>query len=201
MYIKADYSGTIVLAGSQASSSYSIGMPVFGFHMNPMGASGTLSTHITLDPVTSVILPKPSSLSHQSAAALPLTFLTSYTAIVEYGRLSRHTSRGSALAVLGASGGTGVYAIQIAKKYLGVNTVIGTCSQKNEEFVKELGADDVIDYTKESVLEGLRRLRPTQGYDVIYDCVGGTELIPHLVELLSKNGAYVTIVGDKTTRK
>lgn len=176
-------------------------MPVFGFHMNLMGPSGTLATHITLNPATSVVLPKPASISHQSAAALPLTFLTSYTALVQYGRLSPHSSGDSSVAVLGASGGTGVFGIQIAKKYLKASTVVGTCSQKNEQFVRELGADEVIDYTKEPVLNGLQRLRPSRGYDVIYDCVGGTELIPHLGKLLSKSGVYVTIVGDKTTRR
>jgi len=195
-----DFSGVIIEKGSQASFDYQIGMPVFGFHMKPFGPHGTLATHLTLDPATSVVVPKPEGLSHQMAAALPLVFLTSFTALVEYGRLTRPGSENSAVAVLGASGGTGVFGLQIAKQYFRVGVLVGTCSQKNESFTRHLGADEVIDYTKESVLDGLRRYKPQTGYDVIYDCVGGTELIPYLSELLSKDGAYVTIVGDKTSR-
>lgn len=100
------------------------------------------------------------------------------------------------VAVIGASGGTGIHGIQIAARVLGAGTVVGVCSGKNESFVRELGAHDVVDYTKENSLEGLRRLRPEGGWDVIYDCVGGTETVAHMGELLKRSGSFVTIVGE-----
>lgn len=128
--------------------------------------------------------------------------------------------------ILGASGGTGSYAVQIAKKLLGVGTVVAVCSGKNEKFVRGLGADEVVDYTKETVLEGLRRLRPEGGYTVglvffpaddasvlssadfllapqfIYDCVGGTEIVYEYQALLDwGGGGFCTIVGDKHDRR
>lgn len=100
----------------------------------------------------------------------------------------------------------GIYAVQYASKALGAK-VIATCSGKNTEFVKSLGADIVIDYTKEDIPSRLKELRPTEGYTTIVDCVGGTELFATWGELLGprsaewkEGGAYISIVGDKTDR-
>ena len=91
------------------------------------------------------------------------------------------------------------------------------CSGKNAEYVKELGADEVIDYTKENIVSALKSKRTAamQDFDLLVDCVGGTELISlyasyHLLtlprgvflilyqpQILKLRGAYVTIVGDK----
>lgn len=108
--------------------------------------------------------------------------------------------------------------------------VTAICSGKNIEFVKGLGADEVIDYTKQDIASTLLSTRAVSPpYDLIVDCVGGTELIPcfvrrphprsnvplsssslqthssvltpHKTQLLHTNGAYVTIVGDKTSPK
>lgn len=147
---------------------------VFGLHITAGTGSSdsTLSTHLNLNPslpTSSCILPLPRTLSFTDAASIPLVWLTSYTALVEYGLLdTTATSRNlaSTVVIVGASGGAGSYAVQIAKKLLGVGKVVGVCSGKNEKFVKGLGADEVIDYTKENVVEGLKRLKPEGGYTV-----------------------------------
>lgn len=79
--------------------------------------------------------------------------------------------------------------------------ITAICSGRNTDFVQSLGADSVIDYTNVSSLgEALTAQRPEGGYDLIIDCVGGTELFGVYHKLLHSNGAYVTIVGDKTSR-
>lgn len=76
------------------------------------------------------------------------------------------------------------------------------CSAKNADYVKKLGADEVIDYTSQDVLQTLKSgCSISQQYDLIVDCVGGTELLGEYTSLLNPRGGYVTIVGDKTDVK
>lgn len=91
------------------------------------------------------------------------------------------------IAVLGGSSATGMYAVHLAKQRGW--TVLASCSGRNGEFVKGMGADEVVDYTRESVRERVAAFKP----DAILDCVGGTEC-------LGLARMYVTIVGDKTSR-
>jgi len=126
---------------------------------------------------------KPNNVTFEEAASFPLAALTSYQAL-----LKAQAKSGSKVLVLGGSGGCGNFAVQIAKHFGCIVTT--TCSGKNEEFVKGLGADQVIDYTKEewsNVLKG-------QNYDVIYDTVGGGW--PKAHEVSRSGGSFVTIAGD-----
>lgn len=100
----------------------------------------------------------------------------------------------------------GIYAIQYASKTLGAR-VIATCSGKNVEFVKSLGADVVIDYTKEDIPKRLKEERPEEGYTTIVDAVGGKQLFETWEKLLGprtkewkEGGNFVTVVGDKTDK-
>jgi NADPH:quinone reductase-like Zn-dependent oxidoreductase len=78
--------------------------------------------------------------------------------------------------------------------------VTAVCSAKNADYVKKLGADEVIDYTSMDVLQTLQSTRSAgQEYDLIVDCIGGTDLLD--MALLNPKGAYITIVGDKTDVK
>jgi len=154
---------------------------------------------LPLDTTKSLILRRPQNLTPSDAASLPLVFLTAYTALVPYASLPDPPKSNPSILILGGSTGVGIYALQIAKKRLQCH-VISTASTRNVEFVKSLGADQVIDYTKTQVLKGALHYLPDGGYDAIIDLVGGTELIPHLNTLLKPKAAYITIVGDKTTR-
>jgi len=102
---------------------------------------------------------KSQTISFEEAACLPIAGLTAFQALRDKGRIMP----GQKVLINGASGGVGHFAVQIAK-ILGAN-VTGVCSRANRDFVKSLGADNVIDYTKEDFTKGRDR------YDIIFDAV------------------------------
>ncbi|KAB2570929.1 putative alcohol dehydrogenase protein [Lasiodiplodia theobromae] len=188
--IGADFAGTVVAAGREAAAGgFGAGDEVFGLHFAPFGgAAGTLKEVIAVDVRSAVVLKKPRDWTWAQAAALPLVWLTAKTCV---GRCEGFVGGGGkgtgTVAVLGASSATGMYAVVLAKRRGW--RVVGTCSARNEEFVKRMGVDVVIDYTKGGVREKVAAEAP----DAIIDCVGGTECLD-----LARR--YVTIVGDKTSR-
>lgn len=93
--------------------------------------------------------------------------------------------------VLAASGGVGSFAVQFAKAK-GIK-VIGTCGTRNVEFVKGLGADVVVDYTKEDVVSAVRA-HESQGVDVVFDCVGGESGLQG-IGLVKEGGVIVSIAN------
>ena len=105
---------------------------------------------------------KPKNLTSREAAAVPLSVLTAWQALSVHGGLAPGSSNVDVL-ILGAAGGVGVMAVQVAR-YLAARRIVGTCSARNGEFVRSLGAHEVVDYTREEV-EGR--------FDVVLDCVGG----------------------------
>ena len=107
---------------------------------------------------------KPRSLSFEEAAAVPMAALTAYQGFKQAG-----LKEGDGVLVIGASGGVGHMAVQMAKA-LGAGRVVAVCSGRNAEWVLRCGADRVIDYTRESVLEA------DEKFDVIYDTVATTSL-------------------------
>lgn len=164
--------------------------------------NGSLQQYVAI-PASGPFTLKPSSLSWTDAAALPLAYGTVFTALVIYGRLAftphpAEVGQRSVL-ILGGSSGTGSVGIQLAKK-MGLH-VVTTCSGRNIELVKKLGANEVIDYTQQHVAQEalLSKYAP---YAVVLDCVGGTDLLPHLEHLILDDprvpqlGIYITIVGD-----
>lgn len=190
--IGADFAGTVVAAGREAAG-FAAGDEVFGLHFAPFAgggsAAGTLKEVVAVDVRSAVVLKKPREWTWGQAAALPLVWLTARTCV---GRCEGFVGGGNGtatgtVAVLGASSATGMYAVVLAKRRGW--RVVGTCSARNEEFVKRMGVDVVIDYTKGNVREKVA----AEGPDAIIDCVGGTECLD-----LARR--YVTIVGDKTSR-
>lgn len=134
-------------------------------------------------------------MTHEEAASIPLVALTGY-ACLEWLSPASNTQR--RVAIRGASGGTGTWLVQLARAVYNCN-VTAICSSKNAEFVKSLGADSVIDYTSQDISQTLSsNITSSPKYDLIIDCVGGTELISSYETLLHPKGAYITIVGDKT---
>ncbi len=134
---------------------------------------------------------KPSSVSYAEAAAVSFAGLIALAGMTTHGGLA--TKANSRVLVLGASGGVGHLAIQIAKRGLGAAFVVGVCSSKNEEFVRRCGADDVVAYDR-TLIESIPGLHPEwQGsFDLIFDAVGldkaWTVLAPWL---LSGSGRFV----------
>ncbi len=128
---------------------------------------------------------KPKNISHEEAASMPLVGLTAYQCLVDKGRLKR----GETVLVHAGAGGVGSFAIQLAK-HLGAN-VVTTCSAKNEDFVRELGAERVIDYTKESFADVLHDV------DLVLDSVGESAYEGNL-RVLKRGGRISNITIDVT---
>ncbi|MGI9309512.1 MAG: NADP-dependent oxidoreductase [Gammaproteobacteria bacterium] len=128
-----------------------------------------------------VVAPKPSSMSHTEAGALPLAGLTALIGLRDCGELQA----GQRVLIVGGSGGVGTYAVQIAKN-MGAH-VTAVCSGKNHELVKSLGADELIDYTCEEVFV------PGVTYDVVYDTIGAHD-VASAQPTLTDNGVYLTLV-------
>lgn len=217
--IGRDYSGTIVSLGDEIKKGgkWSVGDEVYGLCSRPTG-EGTFTEYLCVkqgEPIAK----KPKSLTHQEAAAIPLVVLTAFSILDWLPAVSQSPNEKRRVVVAGASGGVGIWVVRLAKKLYDCH-VIGICSGRNAEFVKELGADEVIDYSKQGVDVAKTLLDGRPGgkkYDLYADCVGGTEMFNHWVsyldleniqdllifvqtELLHTNGSYITIVGDKTSR-
>ncbi|KAF8754312.1 Zinc-binding dehydrogenase [Rhizoctonia solani] len=184
----------------------------FGGRSSRKGEDGELASKIPGSDVSGVVVAIGEGVGRWKVGDEVFGFWMSTDGNVLRGGLSRdpevNTGQNAKVLVVGASGGTGIIGVQLAKA-LGA-TVVAICSGKNAEFVKEHGADEVIDYATEDVPSTALSLGP---YKVIYDCVGGTQLIPHLSALLAPTptpnnphhppaaaGTYITIVGDKTSR-
>jgi len=134
------------------------------------------------------IAPKPESLDFKNAAAIPLGALTAWQAIFDLANLSS----GQRILIDGASGGVGSMAVQLAKAKGAY--VIGLASGRNEEFVRDLGADEFVDYTKQNFEEVVKNV------DVVLDAVGG-DTFGTSFKTLKKGGFLVTTVEFPSEEK
>jgi NADPH:quinone reductase-like Zn-dependent oxidoreductase len=130
---------------------------------------------------------KPAGVSYEDAAAVPVAGITALQALRDHGRVEP----GQRVLVNGASGGVGTYAIQLAK-WLGT-TVTAVCSTANVDLARTLGADEVVDYTREDFT-----LRP-EPHDVLVD-IAGSRPLRHLRRVLTRD-ATVVIVGAKMSMR
>ncbi|THX24494.1 GroES-like protein [Aureobasidium pullulans] len=178
--IAEDFSGIVESAGKD--SGYEVGDEVFGITFTLTG--GTLQNVAIVNTKSSIVVKKPQDMSWEQAAALPLVWLTARTAISNVELFIQSNSR---LAVLGGSSGVGMYVLQLAAQRGW--EVLSTCSSRNAEFVKSMGATRVVDYNTSDVPQAVGEFEPS----AIIDCVGGTSCI-------GLANRYVTIVGDKTGR-
>ena len=128
---------------------------------------------------------KPKNMSHIDAASVPLAGLTAWQALITKGELKK----GDKVLIHAGSGGVGTFAIQIAK-YFGA-MVTTTTSSKNNNLVKSLGADLVIDYTTQSFEDEL------SDYDLVIDAIGGDTLTKSF-KVLKKGGRLISIKGQDT---
>ena len=129
------------------------------------------------------LVPKPAGLSFEEAGALPISGITALRAIRDEG----HVQPGQTVLIIGAAGGVGSLAVQIAKAYGAKVTAVTSTSK--EDLVRSIGADDVIDYTREDFTDGSRR------WDVIIDTAGRRPL-SELRRALTPKGTLVIVGGD-----
>lgn len=185
-----DAAGTVAEIGAGVSG-LSVGERVFAYTRKAEVSGGAYAEYIAV-PASSVA-PVPESLDDAQAAALPLAALTAYQALHDVAKLRA----GDTVLVHAGAGGVGGYAIQIAKA-AGAR-VLTTASAAKHAYVRSLGADEAIDYTKESVADAVGRLAP-QGVDVVIDAVGG-ETLAKSFGLVRRGGALVSIVDTPDPRE
>lgn len=126
------------------------------------------------------LAPKPTNLSFEEAAAVPLAALTAWQGLFD----KLDIQPGQKVLIQAAAGGVGLFSLQLAK-WKGAY-VVATASQKNADFLKELGADEVIDYTTTDIAEA------AQGLDAVYDSMANSE---QLFKVLKKGGRYISITA------
>lgn len=132
---------------------------------------------------------KPTNLSFAEAGGVPLGALTAHQGLFEKGGLEE----GKTLLILNASGGVGSFAVQFAKAK-GIK-VVGTCSSRNTDFVKDLGAFDVVDYTKKNVVDDVKKIAGFEdGADIVFDCAGGDSSKDGIKAVKKDGGIIVSIV-------
>jgi NADPH:quinone reductase-like Zn-dependent oxidoreductase len=169
-----DFAGRVEEVGANVSGLQP-GDEVFGAH------SGAFAEYVSA-PETSMA-PKPANLSFEEAAAVPVAGVTALQGLRDKGKLQA----GQRVLIIGASGGVGTFAVQVAKS-LGAE-VTGVCSTRNVERVRSLGADRVIDYTSEDFAgDGAR-------YDLVFVLAGhssGSELL----RVLNPKGTLLLCSGD-----
>ncbi len=173
MILGFDVSGEVVKVGAQVLD-FKPGDTIYA-HLNQPGAYAEYAAVSR-----KVAAPKPVSMSHEQAAAVPLAAMTALQALRDEGQLEA----GQTVLINGASGGVGTFAIQIAK-VLGASEITGVCSSKNGELVKSLGADRVIDYAQQDFTQDGTK------YDIVFDVVGNRSL-SECKSVLPPKGVYVT---------
>ena len=147
-----DFAGTVEAVGSSVTR-FKLGEEVYG------GGDGAFAEYVVIREDRAIVH-KPANLTFEQAAAVPIAAVTALQGLRDHGRLQ---SRQRVL-INGASGGVGTFAVQIAKA-MGAE-VTGVCSTRNVELVRSLGADRVVDYTREDFTKG------GQQYDLVLDNVG-----------------------------
>jgi len=167
-----DFSGTVEAVGAKVTR-FKPGDEVFG------GRLGALADYVAVRESRAIVL-KPANVSHEQAAAVAIAAITALQGLRDKG----HIRAGEKVLINGASGGVGTFAVQIAKSF-GAN-VTGVCSTKNIELVRSIGADQVIDYSREDITQRGER------YDLILDNVATHSLLEYK-RIMTPNGIYVMI--------
>ncbi len=174
MRLGVDCAGTVEAIGRNVTR-FKPGDEVFG------GRNGALAEYVCAREEGAIVV-KPASVSFEQAASVPIAGLTALQALRDKGQLQS----GQKVLINGASGGVGTFAVQIAKSMDA--DVTGVCSTRNVDLVKSLGANHVIDYTKEDFA------KTDQRFDLILDNVG-TQPLSSFRRVLKPNGIYVMIGG------
>lgn len=167
-----DYAGVVEAVGKNVTQ-FKVGDEVFG------GRNGSFAQYITVKADRAVAL-KPPNMSFEQAGAVGVAALTALQGVRDHGKVQA----GQKVLINGASGGVGTFAVQIAKS-LGAE-VTAVCSTHNVDLVKSLGADHVIDYTKEDFTRGPQR------YDVLFDNVQN-HTFSERRRALTENGICVNV--------
>lgn len=184
----------LILGGDIAGTIEEVGVEVENFKQGDavygMTVSGGFSGGYAEYAVAKVdaIAPKPESITFEEAAAIPIVALTAWQAMFDLANLSS----GQTILITGASGGVGSMAVQLAKAKGAI--AIGTASGKNEKFVRDLGADEFVDYTRQPFEEVVKDV------DVVFDTIG-SDTQERAFQTLKKGGFLVTSAQTPSAEK
>jgi len=170
-----DVAGVVAAAGEKVTG-FAVGDEVYGF------GKGTFAEYAVAP--AGQLAPKPKNLSFEQAAVVPVSAATALVALTQVADVQP----GQQVLVIGASGGVGTYAVQLAKA-LGAE-VTGVCSPAKIELVRSLGAQRVLDYTRDDWADG------SLHYDVVLD-IGGRPTISRLRSALTPDGTAVFVGGEE----
>jgi NADPH:quinone reductase-like Zn-dependent oxidoreductase len=170
-----DVAGTVVEVGSSVTR-FAAGDEVFGI------APGSFAEYAVAR--EDKLVRKPASTTFEQAAVVPISGLTALRAVCDVGRVEA----GQQVLIIGASGGVGTYAVQLAKAFGAEVTAV--CSAAKFDLVRSLGADHVIDYTRDDFADG------THHYDLIID-IAGNPTLARLRRALTATGAAVLVGGEE----
>ena len=175
----SEYAGTIEAVGEGVKHL------VVGQSVACLSGTGGFATH-TLAPAK-LCLPLPDGFSATDGAAFIMTYATSHHALVDRAQLKA----GETVLILGAAGGVGTAAIQIAKA-MGAKVIAAASTDEKCALCTSLGADETINYSQQNLREALKELTQGRGPDVIYDPVGG-ELAEPAFRSIAWRGRYLVV--------
>jgi len=178
-----EFSGVVEAVG-EAAEGFKIGEAVYG--MNDWFSNGAQAEFCTAQATS--VAQAPASLDWNEAATVPISALTAWQGLLERCQLNA----GERVLIHGGAGGVGVFAVQLAK-WRGAH-VIATSSSRNLQFVRDLGADEVIDY-RSTPFEKVAR-----DIDVVFDTVGG-ETLARSWDVLHSGGRLATIAAESESLK
>ena len=185
--IGVDISGVVEAVG-ESVTSFQLGDEVY-YSPQLFGKSGSYAEYHVAD--ESIVAHKPANLSHIEAACFPLAAGTAWECLVTRGQLQV----GESVLIHAGAGGVGSFAIQLAKA-MGAY-VFTTCSAKNYDLVRKLGADCIIDYRTEDYVAVIKHKTQGKGVDLALDTIGGTT-IQESLEIIRPYGRLVSIVDIAT---
>jgi NADPH:quinone reductase-like Zn-dependent oxidoreductase len=178
-----DAAGVVERVGADVTE-LAEGDNVYGYLFKPVIGGGAYAEYVGAP--AAIVAKKPESVGFAEAAALPTPGLTALDLVDAVDPKERDT-----VLIVGATGGVGAYAVQLATRR-GAR-VIATARQANEAFVRELGATETIDHTRENLVEAVRAAHP-DGIEAIIDTVSDPEVLSRMAGLLKKAGRLASSV-------
>ena len=175
-----------VLGNDMAGVVEAVGNAVTRFHAGDAvigDVDGSFADYASAS--EAILAPKPANLPFEQAAAVPVAAVTALQGLRDHGRVQS----GQRALIIGASGGVGTFAVQLAKAF-GAE-VTGACSTRNVDMVRSIGADHVIDYTHEDVIT------PGQQYDIIFQ-LAGIRSPSDCRRALTRTGTLILSSGEST---
>lgn len=190
--LHGDVSGVVSAVGPNVDD-FKIGDEVYACAGGFIGTSGALAEFMAAD--VRLVARKPGSLSFVQASALPLVVITAWESLISSAELQPNEY----ILIHGGVGGVGHVAVQLAKSR-GARVATTVSSKKAGEIARDFGADDIIYYREESVESYVRRLTDNNGFDVVYDTIGGTNFENSLQAVRTYGKVITVFIGPGATQ-